>query len=81
MLLISGAGDFATAGMGHFQDMDQVATARPVTKWSRTIDTPERVVELLDEALRRAMEPPPGPVHLTFPSPPPRCGPSPRLVR
>ena len=67
MLLISGAGSFATAGMGHFQDMDQVALARPVTKFARTIDTPDRAVEILDEALRSAVAPPPGPVHLTFP--------------
>src|SRR5436190_7266822 len=38
MLLISGSGAFRTAGMGHFQDMDQVALARPITKYSRTID-------------------------------------------
>lgn len=67
MLLISGAGSLATAGMGHFQDMDQPALARHVTKFSRTIDVPERAVDILDEALRIADAPPPGPVHLTFP--------------
>ena len=67
MLLISGAGDRATAGMGHFQDMDQPAVARPVTKFARTIDVPERAVDLLEEALAAACAPPPGPVHLTFP--------------
>ncbi len=67
MLLISGAGDLATAGMGHFQDMDQPAVARPLTKFARTIDVPGRAVEILEEALLAAVAPPPGPVHLTFP--------------
>src|SRR5258706_16212701 len=67
MLLISGAGALRTVGMSHFQDVDQVAMAAPVTRFARVIDHPERVAELLDEALHRAAGPPPGPVHLTFP--------------
>ena len=67
MLLISGAGALATAGMGHFQDVDQVSVARPITKYARNIDVPERSVEILDEALRMALAPPPGPVHVTYP--------------
>ena len=39
MLLISGAGPTSTAGRGHFQDLDQVALARPVTKLSQSIDS------------------------------------------
>ena len=31
MLLISGAAATTTAGMGHFQDLDQVTLARPIT--------------------------------------------------
>src|SRR6266704_1728261 len=41
MLLISGAGAARTAGMSHFQDLDQVALARPITKYSRSIDYAE----------------------------------------
>ena len=67
MLLISGAGALRTAGMGHFQDLDQVALAAPVTRYSRGIDCPERAVQILDEALDAAVSPAPGPVHLTFP--------------
>ena len=62
MLLITGAGALRTAGMGHFQDLDQVALARPVTTYARTIDCAERVVEILDEAVRQS-----GPSHITFP--------------
>src|SRR5262245_12764199 len=67
MLLISGAAAFATAGLGHFQDMDQVSVARPLTKYAHTIDRPERAIQILDEALHAATSSPPGPVHLTFP--------------
>ena len=67
MMLISGAGDFRTAGMGHFQDVDQVALAAPVTKFARAIDCPERTLEILDTAWKSACSAPPGPVHLSFP--------------
>lgn len=67
MLLVSGAGTYRTAGMGHFQDLDQASLARPVTKYARVIDCPERTLQILDEALHAAVSPPPGPVHLTFP--------------
>src|SRR5262249_12381876 len=39
MLLISGAAATTTAGKGHFQDMDQVSLARPITKLSKSIDS------------------------------------------
>ena len=67
LLLISGAGDFRTAGMGHFQDLDQVALAAPATKFARVIDCPERTLQILDAAWKAACGTPPGPVHLTFP--------------
>ncbi|MDA1313355.1 MAG: thiamine pyrophosphate-binding protein [Acidobacteria bacterium] len=67
MLLLSGAAALRTSGLGHFQDIDQVALAKPATKYSRLIDRPERVLQILDEALRIAAEPPCGPVHITFP--------------
>lgn len=66
MLLISGAGDLRTSGLGHFQDIDQVSVARPVTHYARVIDHPDRAAQLLEEALDRAAATP-GPVHLTFP--------------
>ena len=67
LLLISGAGPTATAGKGHFQDLDQVALARPITKFSASIDNAEHTLRLLDEAFARAMADPRGPVHLMFP--------------
>jgi acetolactate synthase-1/2/3 large subunit len=67
MLLISGSAAMATAGMGHFQDLDQVTLARPITKFSRSIDCAPRAREILAEALAIATTDPPGPVHLLFP--------------
>jgi len=66
MLLVSGAAAVKTRGMGHFQDLDQVAAAAPLACYARLIDCPERVLEILDQAWRAATETP-GPAHLTFP--------------
>ncbi len=67
MLLISGSAAMSTEGLGHFQDMDQVTVARPLTKFSRSIDCAARVRQILDEALRKSTEGVPGPTHLMFP--------------
>ena len=36
MLLLSGSGALSTMGLGHFQDLDQVAIAAPLCKFSQT---------------------------------------------
>ncbi|MBI3921866.1 MAG: thiamine pyrophosphate-binding protein [Armatimonadetes bacterium] len=67
MLLITGAGAFRTTGMGHFQDLDQVALSKPVCKYAKVIDVPERIPQFVHEAFAAALGGRPGPVHLTFP--------------
>jgi acetolactate synthase-1/2/3 large subunit len=67
MLLITGSAATTTAGLGHFQDLDQVALAAPVCKYARTIDHVRRIPQLVHEAFGAAMSGRPGPVHLTFP--------------
>ena len=67
MLVISGSGPLRTRGMGHFQDLDQVALAAPVCKWARTVDVPERIPQMIEEAFAAATSGRPGPVHLTLP--------------
>ncbi len=69
MLLVSGAAALRTAGMGHFQDLDQVAMAASVTRYARVVDHPERTLQILDEAWRAASPGAggPGPAHLTYP--------------
>ncbi len=67
MLLITGSGPRETIGLGHFQDLDQVALADPICKYSKLIDRPERIGQYLHEAFSAAISGRPGPVHLTFP--------------
>ena len=67
MLLLTGAGPLGTAGMGHFQDFEQVALAAPVCKYARVLDIPGRISEQVREAFEIARSGRPGPVHLTFP--------------
>lgn len=67
MMLITGSGPRETIGLGHFQDLDQVALADPVCKYSCLIDRPERIGQYLHEAFSAAISGRPGPVHLTFP--------------
>jgi acetolactate synthase-1/2/3 large subunit len=68
MLLITGASDSRTAGMGNFQDLDHVALARPVCKLARRVDRPERITLAVQEAFAAARSGRPGPVHLTIPT-------------
>ncbi len=82
MLLISGSAALRTEGLGHFQDMDQVALAQPVTRYARLIAHPERAVQMLEEALDAAEGEPPGPAYLTYPMDVQRAEASPeRMVR
>lgn len=67
MLLLSGFGPLRTAGMGHFQDMDQVSPARSLCKYARVLDVAERIPIIVDEAFAAALSGRPGPVHLTVP--------------
>jgi acetolactate synthase-1/2/3 large subunit len=67
MLLITGASESRTAGLGNFQDLDQVALARPVCKLARRVDRPERIALTVQEAFAAARSGRPGPVHLTIP--------------
>lgn len=67
MLLVSGSGSTETMGLGHFQDLDQVALAAPVCKYARLVDRPERIPQLIHEAFAAALAGRPGPVHLTLP--------------
>ena len=42
MLLITGSSSMQTMGLGHFQDLDQVALAAPVSKYARIVDRADR---------------------------------------
>jgi acetolactate synthase-1/2/3 large subunit len=68
VLLFSGSSPHRLTDMGKFQDMDQVAVAGPVCKYSKLVDHPERISFYVDEACARATSGRPGPVHLTIPA-------------
>jgi len=67
MLLLTGSGAVATRGLGHFQDLDQVALAAPLCKLAETVTVPERIPQLVEQAFAAATSGRPGPVHLTLP--------------
>jgi acetolactate synthase-1/2/3 large subunit len=62
LLLVSGAAALDTMGRGHFQDLDQVALARPVAKYAALIDSPGAIPAHVAAAFAAR-----GPAHLTFP--------------
>ncbi len=67
LLLITGASERSHRDAGSFQDIDQVALAAPICKYSRYVDQASRIPYYLHEALSRALLGRPGPVHLTVP--------------
>ena len=52
---------------GAYQYFDQVGVIRPMAKWSATVSTPERIPELMRQALRQCHKGRGGVVHLDVP--------------
>ncbi len=67
VVLLSGASARAQAGRGAFQEMDQVAAARPVTKAAWLAADATRLGEDVARALELAQRGRPGPVHVSLP--------------
>ena len=55
-------------GTGTFQEIDQVAIMKPVTKWAERVYETHRIPEMIDTAFRRSIAGKPGPVYLDLPS-------------
>jgi acetolactate synthase-1/2/3 large subunit len=53
--------------MGAFQEIDQVAVMKPVTKWSERVYEARRIPEMIELAVRTALSGKPGPVYLDLP--------------
>ncbi len=68
VLLITGASGSANLGRGSFQDLDQVALAKPLCKRAELVTQPERIPQAVHEAFAAATSERPGPVHLTIPA-------------
>jgi len=67
LIVIGGAGPRLLADMGSLQDMNHVELMRPVTKWSVSVPSTDRIAEYIDAAFRIAQGNVPGPVFLEMP--------------
>jgi thiamine pyrophosphate-dependent acetolactate synthase large subunit-like protein len=66
LVVLGGSTHGPTRGLGGFQEADQVAFANPGCKWTRSIDSTERIPELVHLALGKAAAGRPGAVYLDF---------------
>jgi acetolactate synthase-1/2/3 large subunit len=67
LVAVGGSSPQVYRGMEAFQEIDQVAIARPITKWAdRALDA-ARIPELVATAFREATSGRPGPVYLDLP--------------
>jgi thiamine pyrophosphate-dependent acetolactate synthase large subunit-like protein len=67
LLAIGGSSPLSQAGRGAFQEMDQVAAFKPITKWSERVVDARRIPEIVATAVRQATGGRPGPVYLDLP--------------
>jgi thiamine pyrophosphate-dependent acetolactate synthase large subunit-like protein len=67
LVVLGGSAFGGTLGVGAFQELDQVAIAKPVCKWTAQVDATERIPEFIHLALGKALEGRPGGVYLDFP--------------
>jgi len=67
LLAIGGASPVSQWGRGAFQEMDQVAAFRPITKWAERCVDPKRIPDYVAMAVRQALSGRPGPVYLDLP--------------
>jgi len=51
-----------------YQEMDGIPLHQGVTKWNKTVSSPDRAAAMLRAAIRIALSPSPGPVHLEIPA-------------
>jgi len=67
VLALGGSVPVSQFGTGSFQEIDQVAIMKPVTKWASRVHDAKRIPEYINVALRQSMSGKPGPVYLDLP--------------
>ena len=67
VVALGGASALSQAGMGAFQEMDQVGMFKPITKWSERVIDARRIPEIINKAFRVATSGQPGPVYVDLP--------------
>jgi len=68
VVAIGGASTLRELGTGAFQEFDQVAAMRPLTKWAERVYEARRIPELISKAFSMAVSGKPGPVYLDLPA-------------
>ncbi len=67
VIFVTGSSTLKRQGAGGFKEIDDVAIAAPLTKYSVQITDGKRIGEFVDRAWRAATTGYPGPVHLSLP--------------
>lgn len=67
VVALGGSSTLAEYGTGAFQEIDQIAFMRPITKWAERVYDPRRIPEYIATAFRQACSGKPGPVYLDLP--------------
>ncbi len=67
VIFVTGSSTLKRQGSGGFKEIDDVAIAAPLTKYSMQITDGERISEFVDRAWTAATTGYPGPVHLALP--------------
>src|SRR5262245_9147203 len=67
LLALGGSSPVSQWGRGAFQEMDQLAAFKPITKWAERIVDAKRIPEIVGTAVRQALSGRPGPVYLDLP--------------
>ena len=67
LIAVGGSSPRVYLGMEAFQEIDQVALMRPITKWAARVLDARRIPELVATAFRQATTGRPGPVYLDLP--------------
>ncbi|MEP3279669.1 MAG: thiamine pyrophosphate-binding protein [Stappiaceae bacterium] len=67
VIFVTGSSTLGRQGAGGFKEIDDVAIAAPLTKYSIQITDGERISEFVDRAFRASTTGYPGPVHLSLP--------------
>jgi thiamine pyrophosphate-dependent acetolactate synthase large subunit-like protein len=68
VVALGGASPLSEVGKGAFQEMDQVAMFKPITKWSERVMHVSRIPEIINKAFRIATGGQPGPVYIDLPA-------------
>ncbi len=67
LVVVCPAASQKTAGMGEFQECDQLGMMTPITKWSARVPHTERIPWFVNRAFSVAINGQPGPVYLEIP--------------